>query len=282
MAAMEIGNVPAGGLDCRSRITQEDVERFLAGSGAGYATPDAEPHIQAYRIDPKGAMELSVVQAMPWKRMRALRSDPNALSSGEAGKGDAYGQFHLPESRRLADALAEVDDEIAEEKLPPVGEATKTEAERLVRDLTRQSRRLDDALAELAEVDDEIAEEKLPPVGEATKTEAERLVRDLTRRAPASVLLAVYPTQDAGIALHFKAPDRPAAVLVLLRDDGRADCHAYIGGRSRRAHYGTSEDLPDAFVLDQLRRLAPPRVGVSTPGAGFSSSWMAFPLTNLR
>ena len=209
-------------------------------------------------------------------------SDPNAPSSGEAGKGDAYGQFHLPESRRLADALAEVDNEIAEEKLPPVGEATKTEAERLVRDLTRQSRRLDDALAELAEVDDEIAEEKLPPVGEATRTEAERLVRNLTRRAPASVLLAVYPTQDAGIALHFKEPDRPAAVLVLLRDDGRADCHAYIGGRSRRAHYGTSEDLPDAFVLDQLRRLAPPRVGVSTPGAGFSSSWMAFPLTNLR
>ena len=145
----------------------------------------------------------------------------------------------------------------------------------------RESRRLADALAELAEVDDEIAEENLPQVGATTKVEAERLVRALTGRAPARVLLAVYPTQDAGIALHFKAPGRPDAVLVLLRDDGRADCHAYIGGRSRRAHYGTSSDLPDVWVLDQLRHLAPTPVGVSTPGAGFSPSWTAFLSKNL-
>ena len=237
MAAMPIGNVSAGDLDGRPWITPEDVERFLAGSRAEYAIPGPELHVRAFRGDLNAAMDPFVVQTMQQKRLKVL----NALSSGEAGKGDAYGQFHLPESRRLADALAE-----------------------------------------LAEVDDEIAEEKLPPVGEATRTEAERLVRDLTRRAPASVLLAVYPTQDAGIALHFKAPDRPDSVLVLLRDDGRADCHAYIGGRSRRTHYETSSELPDVGILDQLRRLAPPRVGVSTPGAGFSSSWMAFPSTNLR
>ena len=235
MAAMQVGNVSAGGLDGRPWITPEDVERFLAGSRAEYAIPGAELHIRAFRGDSNAAMDPFVVQTMQRRCIEAL----NAPSSGEAGKGDAYGRFRPPEPRRL-----------------------------------------DDALAELAELDDEIAEENLPPVGEATRTEAERLVRDLTRRAPASVLLAVYPTQDAGIALHFKAPDRPAAVLVLLREDGRADCHAYIGGRSRRAH-GPSEDLPDAFVLDQLRRLEPPRVGVSTPGAGFSSSWTAFPSTNL-
>ena len=168
-------------------------------------------------------------------------NDPDAPSSVGANTDDAY----RPELRRLADA------------------------------------RLADALAELAEVDDEIAEENLPQVGETTKAEAERLVRALTQRAPACVLLAVYPTQDAGIALHFKAPGRPDAVLVLLRDDGRADCHAYIGGRSRRAHYGTSSDLPDVWVLDQLRRLAPPPVGVSTPGAGFFPSWPALPSANL-
>ena len=138
-----------------------------------------------------------------------------------------------------------------------------------------ESRRLADALAELEEIDDETAEEDLPQVGEATKVEAERLVRALTRCAPARALLAVYPTQDAGIALHFKTPDRPGAVLVLLRDDGRADCHAYIGGRSRRTHYGTSSDLPDVWILDQLRRLTPSLAGVSTPGAGFSSFWTA-------
>ena len=263
MAATQPGDVSASGHG-RPQIAPEGVALSPAGSGAAY--------------------EISSDERGLWPREWAPWSDPNALSSGGTGKGAAYGRFHLPESRRLADALAglaEVDDEIAEDNPSQVGEATKTEAERLVRNLTRQSRRLADALAELAEVDDEIAEDNLPQVGEATKTEAERLVRALTRRAPARVLLAVYPTQDAGIALHFKEPDRPDAVLVLLRDDGRADCHAYIGGRSRRAHYGTSSDLPDAFVLDQLRRLAPsPRVGVSTPGAGFSPSW-TFPSTNL-
>ena len=113
---------------------------------------------------------------------------------------------------------------------------------------------LADALAELAEVDDEIAEDNLPEVGAATKAEAERILRALAERAPAP---AVYPTQDAEIALHFKSPGRPGAVLVLLRDDGRADCHSYIACKSRRAHYGTSSDLPDAFVLDQLDRLMP-------------------------
>ena len=236
MAAMEIGNVSAGGLDGHPWITPEGMERFLAGRRAEYAIPSAKLHIRAFRGDSNVAMDLFVVQTMQRRRIEAL----NAPSSGEAGKGDAYGQFHLPESRRLADALAE-----------------------------------------LKEVDDEIKEENLPPVGETTKTEAERLVRALTRRAPARALFAVYPTQDAGIALHFKEPDRPNAVLVLLRDDGRADCHAYIGGRSRRAHYGTSSDLPDVWILDQLRRLAPARASVSTPGAGFSPSWTAFPSPNL-
>ena len=85
---------------------------------------------------------------------------------------------------------------------------------------------LADALAELAEIDDEIAEENLPEVSGAMKAEAEaeRILRAVARRAPAPT---VYPTQDAEIALHFKVPDRPGAVLVLLRDDGRADCHAY-------------------------------------------------------
>ena len=116
---------------------------------------------------------------------------------------------------------------------------------------------LADALAELAEIDDEIAEENLPQVGETTKAEAERLVRALTGRAPACALLAVYPTQDAEIALHFKAPGRPNAVVILLSDGGRADCHAYVGGKSRYRRYETSADLPDAFVLEQLDCLIP-------------------------
>ena len=131
-----------------------------------------------------------------------------------------------------------------------------------------ESRWLADALAALAEVDAEIAEENLPPVSGATKEEAERIIRDLEGRSPSPT---VYPTQDAEIALHFKAPGRTGTVVILLSDGVRADCHAYVGGTSRRAHYDTSSDLPDAFVLDQLRRLTPPtRVAVSTPDASFS------------
>ena len=118
-----------------------------------------------------------------------------------------------------------------------------------------EPRWLDDALAELAEVDDEIAEDGLPQVSDTTKAEAEKLIRALAWRTPLAP--SVYPTQDAEIALHFKSPGEAGTVVILLSDGGRADCHAYVGGRSRRAHYQTSSDLPDAFVLDQLRRLTP-------------------------
>ena len=235
--ATQYENLSAYDIHERPRIGPEDVARFLAENGAGYEVPSVEPSLRPFG-NGWNAPPPRFALVTPWNW--APSGGPNALSSGETRAFDAYGRFHLPESRRLADALAE-----------------------------------------LAEVDDEIAEDDLPQVSDTTKAEAERLVRALTQRAPASVLLAVYPTQDAGIALHFKAPDRPGAILVLLRDDGQADCHAYIGGRSRRAHYGTSSDLPDAFVLDQLRRLAPTLDGVSTPGAGFSPFWMAVPSTNL-
>ena len=241
MAAVQHGNVSVYAHG-HSQIAPEGVASSLIGSGAAYEIPGGESGLRAFGSGPNAPMRRFVVQTM--LREWALRNDLDAPSSVGAGTDDAYRQFHVPEPRRLADA------------------------------------RLADALAELAEVDDEIAEENLPQVGETTKVEAERLVRALTGRAPARVLLAVYPTQDAGIALHFKAPGRPDAVLVLLRD-GRADCHAYIGGRSRRAHYGTSSDLPDVWVLDQLRHLAPTPVGVSTPGAGFSPSWTAFLSKNL-
>ena len=124
---------------------------------------------------------------------------------------------------------------------------------------------LADALAELAEIDDEIAEEDLPEVSGAMKAEAERILRAVARHALA---LAVYPTQDAEIALHFKSPGRPGAVVILLSDGGRATCHAYVDGKSRYRHYETSADLPDAFVLDRLDRLTPGRADLAAWNAG--------------
>ena len=217
---------------------------FPAESRARYQTPDAGP------------------------RFRARRSDPNAPSSSEAGASDAHRLLQVPEPRWPADALA-----------APADGANTGDAYRLFP--VPESGWLADALAALAEVDDEIAEEDLPPVGEATKIEAARIIKALARRAPAPPAPTIYPTQDAEIALHFKAPGRTGTVVILLSDGGRADCHAYVGGASRRAHYNTSSDLPDAFVLDQLRCLTPPsRAAVSTPDAGFLQFGTVFLPTN--
>ena len=243
MAAMQAEIGPAYNIPDRPRNGPEYpmTAPFPAGSRARYQIPDAEP------------------------RFRARRSDPNAPSSSEAGASDAHWLLQVPESRWLAGALAALADG-----------ANTGDAYRLFP--VTESGWLADALAELEEVDDEIAEEDLPPVGEATKKEAARIIKALAWRAPAPT---VYPTQDAEIALHFKAPGRTGTVVILLSDGGRADCHAYVGGTSRRAHYNTSSDLPDAFVLDQLRCLTPPsRAAVSTPDAGFLQFGTVFPPTN--
>ena len=234
MAATQIGNVSACDVHERPRIGPEDVARFLAESGTGYKPPGAELGLQAFRSGrnaPKQQPRVVLVTQPKW----VPSGESNAPSSGEAGSFDAYRCFRVPESRWLADALAA-----------------------------------------LAEVDDEIAEENLPQVSDAANVEAARIIKALARCAPVPAL-AVYPTQDAEIALHFKSPGRPGTVVILLSDGGRADCHAYVGGRSRRSHYETSSDLPDAFVLDQLRRLTPDRTGASVPGVGVAP----FPTTFL-
>ncbi len=111
---------------------------------------------------------------------------------------------------------------------------------------------LADALVALGEVDDEIAEENLPEINDAIKTEARRIVTALARHPWAPT---VYPTQDAEIAIHFKSRDLPNSVVILLNNGGQAECYAYTSGKSRRAHYDVSSDLPDGFVMEQLRAL---------------------------
>ena len=111
---------------------------------------------------------------------------------------------------------------------------------------------LADALVALGEVDDEVAEENLPEINDVIKTEAGRLIVALARHPWAPT---VYPTQDAEIAIHFKSPHLPNSVVILLNNSGQAECYAYTGGRSRRAHYEVSSDLPDGFVMEQLHAL---------------------------
>ena len=132
---------------------------------------------------------------------------------------------------------------------------------------------LADALRALAELDAEIAEDGLPDVGSSARSAANRIIVALARhpRAP-----TVYPTQDGEIAIHFRSRDRPDSVVILLDRHGRAECYAYTGGRSRRAHYDEASDLPDSFVMEQLRVLIPIPTRVTHPAApaGFSASEM--------
>ena len=128
---------------------------------------------------------------------------------------------------------------------------------------------LADALRALAEVDDEIAEDGLPDVAPSARKEAGRIIVALARHpCPPTV----YPTQDAEIAIHFKSPDAPSSVVILLDRHGRGECYAYTGGRSRRAHYDVASDLPDSFVMEQLRVLAPKRMTRPATQVGLGAS----------
>lgn len=134
---------------------------------------------------------------------------------------------------------------------------------------TTPSAWLADALQALAELDDEIVEDGLPEIGASVRKEAERIIVGLARHPWAPT---VYPTRDAEVAIHFKSPDSPGSVVVLLDNHGRAECYAYTGGHSRRARYDASSDLPNGFLMKQLAALTPPRV-MSTrdvrPSRGF-------------
>ena len=233
-------------------IPTENVSPYHVYGRPQMAMEDIAPFL-AGSGDPNALVKPSdVSMSQEWAR----RNEPNAPSSGNARASNAY----RSESGWLEDALSAfvaVDEEHAPE-----------------------SDWLAEALAALEEVDDEIVEEELPPVDGATKTEAGRIIKALARRRPLAP--TIYPTQDAEIAIHFKSPDRPDVVVILLNNSGQANCYAYIDERGRRAHYDTSSDLPDAFVLDQLLRLTPPgRAAVSTPDAGFHLFGTMSLLTNL-
>ena len=248
--ATQYGNVSAYDVHERLRIGLENVARFPVESGAGYEVPNVGLGLRAF------GSGWNASQQPRFGLVTVLSGDPNATSSGEASVFDAY----RPESGRLEGALSALV-AVDEEHAPG-------------------SDWLAEALAALAEVDDEIAEEELPPIDGATKTEAKRIIKALARRHPLAP--TIYPTQDAEIAIHFKSPDRPDVVVILLNNSGQASCYAYIDGRGRRSHYDTSSDLPDAFVLDQLLRLTPPgRAAASTPDAGFHMFGTTSLLTNL-
>ena len=112
---------------------------------------------------------------------------------------------------------------------------------------------LPSALEELEEIDREVLEDGLPAINTRTKGEAARILRELAGR---TMQPTIYPTDDGEIVIHFQSPGVPAAVLIEVSNDGQAACFSSIGGRNRRARSDDSSDLPDAFVMAQLKALA--------------------------
>lgn len=110
---------------------------------------------------------------------------------------------------------------------------------------------LADAIAELGRIDHYIRADGLPDVGRRARAETRRLLEDLS---PQPIAPVVYPS-EGNLVIHFKAPSAPASLVIEVSDDGRAVCHAHLNGKSRRASYDASTDLPDAFVLEQMHEL---------------------------
>lgn len=111
---------------------------------------------------------------------------------------------------------------------------------------------LDEAVTELGRIDHYIQSDGLPDVGLRARSETRRLLEDLRRQPIAPV---VYPS-EGDLVIHFKAPSTPASVVIEVSDDGRAVCYAHMHGKSRRASYDASTDLPDAFLWEQMHKLA--------------------------
>lgn len=110
---------------------------------------------------------------------------------------------------------------------------------------------LADAIAELGRIDHYIRADGLPDVGRRARAETQRLLEDLS---PQPIAPVVYPS-EGDLVIHFKAPSAPASLVIEVSDDGRAVCYAHLNGKSRRASYDASTDLPDAFVLEQMHEL---------------------------
>ena len=66
--------------------------------------------------------------------------------------------------------------------------------------------------------------------------------------------LQVYPMPDGEVAIDI-TNGKGSSVLLLCNSDGGALCLVNIDGNQRRAHYSTSDALPDGFISEALDEL---------------------------
>ena len=111
---------------------------------------------------------------------------------------------------------------------------------------------LKDALKYVDQIDQDAREEGCPPISDVAKSNAKRV---LFIAGSGSLEPHVYPSMDGEVAVYFKSPVAPAALLILLNDEGGAGCFWSIRGKSERQRYDDASELPVGFVLAQLRAL---------------------------
>ena len=109
-----------------------------------------------------------------------------------------------------------------------------------------------DALELVDRINEEAAEEGYPPIGDVAKKNAKRV---LFTAGSGPLEPVVYASMDGEIAVYFKSPVAPAALLVLLDDHGGAGCYWSLRGKSEYRRHDKASDLPDGFMLTQLNAL---------------------------
>ena len=111
---------------------------------------------------------------------------------------------------------------------------------------------LTNALEYVKQIDHEAQEEGYPPIGNVAKRNATHV---LLIAASSPLEPEVYASMDGEIAVYFKSPAAPAALLILCDNNGGAGCYWSIHGKSDRRRHDDASELPVDFVHRQLRAL---------------------------
>ena len=118
--------------------------------------------------------------------------------------------------------------------------------------IRRHSSDLKDALQDLEEVSVAAQEQEIQQPSEVAFASARRLIHEMYSISPRRFI--VYPMPEGYIAIDGRSGN-DRAVMMMCGSDGDARCIVTVNGEDRRAHYSTSQRLPDDFVRQALNEL---------------------------
>ena len=110
-----------------------------------------------------------------------------------------------------------------------------------------------EALEELEDACSEPLEEGYLPVSDRAKNKAVRLLYELAPRVVQAPM--VHSTQDGGIAIDFRNPERDAILLIICEGTGEGVCFYDIGDKRGRARSSDASDLIEDAGWSALARM---------------------------